>query len=93
MTGYAAQLFTSNDVKRIKIVSHFNGHGKQHRTYVCLPEKGSTLTDTVQFFRYMDRDNTTSYETWEASKEALVYALYRELCDQIPYEDRNMPGW
>ena len=93
MTGYGAQLFTSNnDLKRVKIISHFNKHGKQHRSYVCLPDTGSTLSDTIQFFRYMKRDGVT-YETSEESKEALVYALYQELCDQIPYENRNLPDW
>ena len=94
MTGYAAQLFTSNDVKRVKIMSHFNRHGKEHRSYVCLPGTGTgtSFADMIQSFPNMDPREVT-YETSEASKEGLVYALYKELCDQIPYQDRNLPDW
>ena len=90
--GFAAQLFASNDEEQVRIFCTFEGEGKRHRTYVTVPHTSPRYADNVQFFRFMKHDDIT-YETSEASKEALVYALYRELCDQISYEDRNLPGW
>ena len=53
---------------------------------------GSEIQIECSNFGDIDRFNVT-YETSEKSNGALVYALYKEVCDKIPYEERKLPDW
>lgn len=62
--------------------------GKIWNTYATVPDGKSDFVDTIKWVNILGQ---CDHESQEASNEALVYDLYKELCTRIGMEDRLLP--